>query len=236
MRLTARDVAIIESVNRFGQLSSGHVWRFHFDNTNRNSLDRVLRRLTALKLLARIERRMVGGDRGGSGQYVYQLGAMGHDYLGKRGKFAPAHRTVKRHILEIADAFADFRDAERAGDVKILSYLTEPDSHMEIVGVTVRPDLFIEVELIGRGEGVSLWLEIDRGFEGPGVIAAKVSGYVQIMANATSGDIETVPAIVFVVPDALRQRTIQSVLNREAGEWLGLFSVVLKEELLTTVS
>ncbi|MFJ6416508.1 replication-relaxation family protein [Paeniglutamicibacter sp. NPDC091659] len=236
MRLTTRDASIIETVNRFGQLGSGHIWDIHFDNTNKNSMDRVLKRLTAQKLLQRIERRLVGGNGGGSGQYVYQLGSMGHDFLGKRGKFTPAHRTVKHHILEIVDAYIHFIEAEQAGTIRILNYLTEPDAHLDIAGAKLRPDLFIEYELVGRGEAQSLWIEVDRGFESLAVIGSMVGRYAHAMENATRRDIETVPAVLFLVPDERRQRNIQGVIRREAEQYVDLITVKPARDFITTVT
>ncbi|NQD41431.1 replication-relaxation family protein [Glutamicibacter halophytocola] len=236
MRMTSRDAAIVETVNRFGQLSSGHIWQLHFHNTNKNSLDRVLKRLVEKKLLSRIERRLVGGNGGGSGQYVYQLGSMGHDFLGKRGKFTPAHRTVKHHMLEIVDAYVQFVEAEKSGRIRVLNYFAEPDSHIDIAGAKLRPDLFIEYELLGEGEAASYWIEVDRGFESVSVISSMVARYVHAMEHATVKDIETVPAVLFIVPDAQRKRNIDTVIRREAKAYADMFSVEMRESFITSVT
>lgn len=236
MRMTNRDAAIILAVEQFGQLTSGHIWHCYFDNASKNSMDRVLKRLVSLKLLARVERRLVGGNGGGSGQYVYQLGAAGHDFLGKRGKYVPPHRTVKQHMLEIADAYGEFVTAEESGAIRILSFLTEPNSHMDIAGAKVRPDLFIEYELIGKNEGRALWLEVDRGHESLPVISEMVRRYVHVFKYATRRDIERVPAVVFLVPDERRQRSIESVVRREAEEFAGLINVHLADGFITSVT
>ncbi|MGO4470363.1 replication-relaxation family protein [Arthrobacter sp. M-10] len=236
-RMTTRDAAIIQAVDQFGQLTSGHIWHCYFDNTNKNSMDRVLKRLVALKLLARVERRLVGGNGGGSGQYVYQLGAVGHDFLDKRGKYVPQHRTVKQHMLEIADAYSEFFTAELDSKIRILNLLTEPNSHMDIQGTKVRPDLYIEFELVGQGEGRSLWIEVDRGFESLPVIAEMVKRYVHVFKYATKRDMERVPSVVFLVPDDRRKRSIESVVRREVEEELQyMFSVQLTDGFITSVT
>lgn len=237
MRMTGRDSEIVETTDAFGQLSSGQIWAIHFqENASKNSMDRVLQRLVKNKLLSRIERRMVGGTRGGSGQYVYQLGSLGHDFLGKRGVFAPAHRTVKHHMLEIVDVFLRFQAEERAGNIRILNYLTEPDTHVEIAGAKLRPDLFLEYELTEKHEAVSLWVEVDRGFESLSVISSMIGRYVHVMNHATEDDLETIPMILFVVPDERRQRNISNVVKREAGEYVNMFSVQLRDAVLTPVT
>ncbi|RAN77994.1 hypothetical protein B5P43_18355 [Bacillus sp. SRB_336] len=235
-RMTTRDAAIIQAVDQFGQLTSGHIWHCYFDNTNKNSMDRVLKRLVGLKLLSRVERRLVGGNGGGSGQYVYQLGAAGHDFLGKRGKYVPPHRTVKQHMLEIADAYSEFVTAEEAGTIRILSFLTEPSTHMDVAGTKVRPDLFIEYELIAKGEGRSYWVEVDRGFESLPVIADMVKRYVHVFKYATKRDMERVPAVVFLVPDDRRKRSIESVIRRESEEFDYMFSVLVTDGFMSFVT
>lgn len=233
MRMTSRDAAIVRTVDEFGQLSSGHIWHIHFHNiASKNSMDRVLQRLVKTKILSRIERRLVGGTRGGSGQFVYQIGSLGHDFLGKRGVYAPPHRTVKQHMLEIADLYIRFLSEERAGKIRMVNYLTEPDTHAEIVGAKLRPDLFVEYERISKGEVQSLWLEVDRGFESLAVVAAMIGRYTHVMTHATAEDIETIPAVVFIVPDERRKRNIDGVLKREAAEYPGMFRVLLVDEPL----
>lgn len=236
MRMTTRDADIVKTADQFGQLSSGHIWDIHFDNTNKNSMDRVLQRLVKLRLLSRIERRLVGGKGGGSGQYVYQVGLVGHDFLGKRGKFTPAHRTVKHHSLEIVDAYVQFVRAEEASKIRILNYLTEPDAHMDIAGAKLKPDLFVEYELLGLGESQSLWIEVDRGFESLSVIAAMVHRYAHAMEHATKRDIETVPVVLFLVPDERRLRNIQGVIRREAGKYQEMLKVELASGFVTSVT
>lgn len=236
MRMTTRDADIVKTADQFGQLSSGHIWDIHFDNTNKNSMDRVLKRLVGLKFLSRIERRLVGGNGGGSGQYVYQLGLAGHEFLDKRGKYAPAHRTVKHHSLEIVDAYVQFVRAEEAGTIRILNYLTEPDAHMDIAGAKLKPDLFVEYELVGLGESQSLWIEVDRGFESLSVITAMVNRYAHALEHATKRDIETVPAVLFLVPDERRLRNIQGVIRREAERYQDMLRVELASDFITSVT
>lgn len=235
--MTGRDAEIVETTDAFGQLSSGQIWAIHFQhNASKNSMDRVLQRLVKNKLLNRIERRMVGGTRGGSGQYVYQLGSLGHDFLGKRGAFAPAHRTVKQHMLEIVDVFLRFQTEEQAGNIRILNYLTEPDTHVEIAGAKLRPDLFLEYELIREKKAISLWVEVDRGFESLSVISAMINRYVHVMNHATADDLETIPMILFIVPDDRRLRNISGLIKREAKGYQQMFSVQLRDSIITPVT
>ncbi|KUM38994.1 hypothetical protein AR689_07520 [Arthrobacter sp. EpRS71] len=188
------------------------------------------------RLLARVERRLVGGDRGGSGQYVYQVGLVGWDFLGKRGKYSPPHRTVKHHHLEIADAFVEVLTEERSGRLKLLNYLTEPNTHTTLGGITVRPDLFIDVEFVGQGEAASYWIEVDRGFESLSTISEMVHRYVKAHNNSTSSDFESFPLVWFLVPDEQRQRNIEGVIRREVATSSDMFAVHLAEGFAEKIS
>jgi hypothetical protein len=90
------------------------------------SLRRVLTRLTALGLLARLQRR-IGGRRAGSGGYVYYLGPAGQRLVAywqgrglTRGRFRPepGGRYV-RHRLAVSELYVRLRLAARAGTLDI---------------------------------------------------------------------------------------------------------------------
>ncbi|WP_437770648.1 replication-relaxation family protein [Arthrobacter sp. KNU40] len=228
MRLTTRDADIIRSVDQFGQLAAGHIWDLHFYNNQwKNSIDRVLQRLVRDKFLSRVERRLVGGNGGGSGQYVYQIGPSGWDFLGKRGKYVPPHRTVKHHHIEIADAFIEVLAEVRSGRLKLLNYLTEPNTHMTLSGITIRPDLFVDVEFVDQGLAAGYWIEVDRGFESLSTIGDMVIRYLKAHDSSTTSDFEAFPLVWFLVPDEQRKHNIEGVIRREAGERAKMFEVHL---------
>ncbi len=79
-QLGPRDLAILRVVALIGVASGRQLERLHFAGLTSSSAarqrQRVLRRLTSLGLLARLERR-VGGARAGSAGYVYALNVAG---------------------------------------------------------------------------------------------------------------------------------------------------------------
>ena len=77
-----------------------------------------------MKMLARVERRLVGGDGGGSGLYSYQLGPAGWKLCGREGKYW-ARKSIDHHALAIADVFVMLKQAERDGTIQVVGVSTD---------------------------------------------------------------------------------------------------------------
>jgi hypothetical protein len=173
--INQRDSSILQLVTRFHQLTTTQINELVFAGLSPMPCHRALRRLVAHNFLMRVERRVVGGQRGGSGQYVYQLGREGHREHGE-GTFRP-WATVSLHTLAVADAYLSVVRLSRQGLVTIDSYSTEPDCHETIGRYDLRPDLFVDVIRAVNGERLPIWFEVDRGTERPIRIKAKLERY-----------------------------------------------------------
>src|SRR4051794_6783416 len=139
--LSGRDRLIVQLIARFKQASSRQVHELLFPTVSYTPADRALKRLTERGYLTRIERRTVGGSRGGSGQYVYGLGRRGF-YLHYDGRFIPP-RSVNYHALAILDSYIVIRRHELAGRLEIVGLSTEPDCWLTIGGHDIRPDMYV---------------------------------------------------------------------------------------------
>src|SRR3954470_16863870 len=181
--LTGRDFAVVQLIAQFKQASSRQVHELLFSDVSYTPADRTLRRLTDRGYLTRIERRAVGGSRGGSGQYVYGLGRRGF-YLFYDGRFNPA-RTVNYHALAILDCYITLRRLELAGRLSITGLSTEPDCWVRVGGDELKPDLFIELSR-APGDSLMLWLEVDMATEGQRQIRDKLARYWRAYNNADS--------------------------------------------------
>lgn len=228
MVLASRDRAIVSAVGRFGQLSSKQIRELIFDNTSKTPCDRALRRLTDSRYLARIERRMVGGDKGGSGQYVYQLGNRGHYLLKEVGKYRPA-RAVNYHSVAIADSYLAIRRLELDGVLDILGFTTEPDCWVNIEGSELKPDLYIE--LVKRGDSLKVWFEVDLGTEGQKQIKDKLTRYWRAYNDADSRVWAEFPVVVFVAVDAERDKELVWLIDQGPADAKRLFRVTTKDQL-----
>lgn len=201
MRLYQRDIDLIHFVGHFGQADFGHMWTAHFyELKSRNSLDQVLSRLTKAKYLHRMGQRMVKGDGVGSGKTVYQLGTEGIRLITKRGADRPRYTSINEHALTTVDAYIQLVEEERKGRLRIIGYLAEPESHMRLGGVTVRPDLYVEVELTNTGEQLAYWLEIDRDTEGPRQVGDMVRRYTAVFDDwqEASKVLDPLPRVLFL--------------------------------------
>lgn len=230
MLMHDRDRLIVLFVGRFGQATAGHARAIFFhDLKSATPTHRALARLTERKYLARIERRMIGGNGAGSGHYVYQLGSKGWALCKKEGRYWP-FRSVNYHSLAIADAYVQLKAEERTGSLQVIGALTEPDTHRVIAGAVIRPDMELLIGLPARHISLSLWVEIDLGTERPSQIKDKLSRYWHAYQNATEGHLETFPVVLFLAPDQERVDELKWLIQREDEEAQSLFMVGLISE------
>lgn len=178
--------------------------------------------------MARIERRQAGGSRGGSGQYVYQLGPRGHT-LFRDGRYIPM-RSVNYHTLAIVDAYMILHRLHVGGQLSIRGFSTEPDCWATIAGHELKPDLFIDIEQRdGRGQ-LKLWLEVDMGSEGQRQIKDKFRRYWLAHGQADAEEWPTFPGIVFVAVDEYRARELLWLLEQGPEEGRRLFRITTLEK------
>lgn len=227
MTLPDRDRAIVSAVARFGQLSSKHIYELIFSNTTQTPCDRALRRLVDTKYLARIERRMVGGNKGGSGQYVYQLGRRGF-FLFYTGRYNPL-RSVNYHSLAIADCYMVLRRLELADVLNINAVSTEPDCWVTIGNVEHKPDMYMEVER--RGDVLRMWYEVDMATEGQKQILAKLNKYWRAYNEADDREWPEFPLVIFVAVDDERERELTWLVTQAPKNSQALFKVTTRQKL-----
>jgi hypothetical protein len=226
---SARDRAVVELVGRFRQLTAGQLAAALFaEQTSKTPLDRTLKRLIERRYLARLTR-PVGGDGGGSAQYVYQLGRAGWRLLGKPGEYWP-FRAVNLHALAVADCFVALTHADRAGDCALLDFEPEPACHVTVGATQLTPDACAEVGYRDQGVKLSCWLEVDRGTEHRETIREKC---VRCWRAYQQWEGEVFPSVMFVVPDEQRAAVIRQVIAGGPEDAQALFHVVTHTGLAT---
>lgn len=225
MQLSQRDRSVITHVDRFNQLSSAQIQALVFHGLSPKPCERSLTRLVRRGYLARIERRHVGGARGGSGQYVYELGADGLRAVGSQKRYYP-HR-VNYHSLAIADVFVALRQAERDDWLEVEYFETEPDTWVMVDGDLLKPDMYVIVKM-ARGR-LPIWLEIDLGTERARHIKEKLNRYAHA-EERLNGDVWPVmPLVLFLTPDDARTREIRHIVGLTPEGKRGLFKVTETE-------
>lgn len=235
MTLAGRDLAVVQLVARFNQLSSDQLHKIIFsDRASRTPGDRVLKRLAERRYLARIERRMVGGSRGGSGQYVYQLDINGHS-LFRSGRYQPM-RTVNYHALAVTQCYISFLTLHRGQRINLVGYITEPDCWVVIGRHELKPDLFVELERPAGSGRLKVWLEIDMGTEGQRQIKEKLARYWDAFNSADDVEWPVFPVVVFVAVDEHRSRELKWFIEQGPIEAQPMFRVYTQDELYTVFS
>lgn len=228
MTLQERDNQILRLVARFRQCSSRQIATLLFHSAgSETSQRRTLDRLMSRGYIARVEHRLVGGSKGGSGQYVYQLGPRGWaQYVG--GKYL-ARRSVDYHALAILDAFIALVELERQGVIVIRGVSTEPDCWARFEGIELKPDLYIDLELGGVRR--KLWIEIDQGTEGQRQVLGKLSAVPRAFENADGDEWPEWPLTVWSAVDEARAKELRWLIQRLPKEERAFFAVTTHAQL-----
>lgn len=222
-----RDVRIVELVGRFRLMTAEQIRSVEFAaQASKTPLDRALKRLTDNGYLVRLAR-MVGGVGGGSGQYVYQLGRVGWRLLGKGGGYRPL-RVVDLHTLTIAECFVALHRLHRQGALTVISYQPEPGCHVTVGTTALTPDAHVELGMPSQRMKYQVWLEVDRDTENADTIRGKCVRYWKAYKAWKA---EVFPYVVFVVPDAARQREMERIVAGGPDEAQALFRVCQLETL-----
>jgi hypothetical protein len=240
-----RDRAIIETVARLRLVSGPQIERLFFTGTvasaSRSRMTRrALSRLVEAGMLARTERR-IGGVRAGAAGHVYyatgrgqRLVAYWHGEGLTRGHstYEPSALFV-RHTLAITEAFVRLREAERAGEVELLAFESEPDCWRPYVGsgggrLFVKPDAFVR---LGIGEvEARAWLELDCGTEGRAAVLRKCRSYLSYFYAGI--ETEVFPKVVWITTTQKRAGILAEVCASLPAEAWELFAVTTPERAL----
>jgi Replication-relaxation len=201
---------------------------------------RVLARLTELRILARLERR-IGGIRAGSAGYVYYLGPVGQRLVAYwqgeglvRGRVRPepGSRYV-RHRLAVSELYVRARQAEREGLLDLLAFDIEPESWRSFEDgfggrVTLKPDAFARLG-VGAYED-RFFIEVDLGSESRSVIAGKARAYLAYFnSGAEQAEHGVFPRVLLLTNSEARRAALVDVCARLPAEAWRLFTVAKLE-------
>lgn len=191
-RLSARDRAMAELIARLRLVSGRQLERVFFPGppspSRARSARRALARLSDLRVLARLERR-VGGVRAGSAGHVYCLDVAGQRLVAYwNGKGLTRSRSVYepespfvRHGLAVSELYVRLVEAEQGGQLELMAFDAEPVCWRSFTGVagnlvTLKPDSFVSLG-VGLDE-LSSFVEVDCGTEGRGALSRKCQAYI----------------------------------------------------------
>lgn len=197
---------------------------------------RILARLTADGVLARLERR-IGGLRAGSMGYLYYLGPAGQRLVAywngeglTRGRFRPepGGRYV-RHRLAVSELFVEAHQAARRGEVELLAFEVEPACwrrSLDGLGATtvLKPDAYVR---LGAGAYEdSAFLEVDLGTESRPVIARKLRAYLDYhRTGAEQAERGVFPRVLLLTNTEARKAALVDLCTKLPPESWQLFTV-----------
>lgn len=246
--LGSRDLAIVGTVAKLRLVTSLQLQRLHFTTgaaaSNARQARRAFQRLTDLRVLVRLERR-IGGVRAGSSGHIYRLDVAGQHITqvaqGRRRRPGEPGLPFVQHTLAIADLYVRLHEAARRGGVDLIQFETEPDCWRPFFGpggarLRLKPDAFVR---LGRGEFEDLWfVEVDCATHGATALATKFRTYRQYWATereqAKWGGV--FPKVLWLVPNVTRLRQLLDVAAAQPPESWELFTVRLFDEALLVMA
>ena len=244
-RLSPKDHQLLDAVSRLNVASHAQLRRLFYDDSEsaRRQARSDLARLTKLRIIGRLERR-VGGVRAGSEGYVYALDIVGQR-LTRPGRrryrppWTPRPEQVA-HALAVSELYVALKASERP-TATLASFQAEPASWRSYAGpgggrARIKPDAYAVVD-IGDYE-CRYFIEVDRSTESTSRLTEKARAYVRYwQSGREQSESGMFPLVVWVVPDARRHQQMTEALAALPAEHWHLFAVCTAEAagaLLTT--
>ncbi|QHK19850.1 hypothetical protein GU243_08985 [Pseudarthrobacter psychrotolerans] len=246
--LSARDLAILASVDRYRFLTARHLQALHFTQhasatSASRTCRRVLARLRTLRVLGILDRR-IGGIRAGSEGLVYYMDTAGdrlqRDVTSSRARkrFDEPSARFLDHTLAIADmAIGIFENATTYGAevVKLDPEHTATRTYADSYGVAqvLRPDLYVELAAAAGDEEVSaFFIEVDLGHESLPTLLGKCMAYEDYRSTGIEQhQYGGFPRVIWAM-DAYRETTaqrrrksLQDSLERNSRLSAGLYRI-----------
>ncbi len=242
--LGGRDLAVLGTTAELRVVSTHQLQALHFpasehgsDLTAARRCRRALERLSTHHLLSRLERR-IGGVRAGSASWLYRLGPAGVRALGLPGRAAwrEPSRWFVEHLLAIGDVHTQLHRAARAGTLRELVVVHEPNCwrHFpapQASNLTLKPDL--QVDCTTGEDDLRWWVEVDRATESLPTIVKKAGIYEHYWRSGQETLISAVfPRVLWLVPSERRAAAIRQTLAARGDLTPELHQVGLQSQAL----
>jgi len=243
-RLGERDLAVLNSLAKLRLLTGRQVQRLHVADgsplTRARRARTLLQRMTDLRLVVRLARR-IGGIRAGSDGHLYGLSGLGQAVLGVSGPLGRRRRSMwetkpwfQDHTLAISELYVRLVEISREGAAELLAFDAEPSCWRRFTGiggqrVVLKPDASV---CLGLGEYEQrAFIELDLDSEHLPTVAGKCQRYVAYwQSGQEQRDHGVFPRVWWLVPSEPRLAGIAGVIRRLTQEAQGLFTVVPSHE------
>ncbi|MGH8542069.1 MAG: replication-relaxation family protein [Gammaproteobacteria bacterium] len=243
-QLGERDLAVLDSLAKLRLLTGKQIQRLHIADgsplTRARRTRSTLQRLTALRLVTRLERR-IGGIHAGSEGAVYGLTGLGQAVLAIDGSDGRRHRTVwatkpafQDHVLAIGELCVRLSELSRDNTLELMAFDTEPACWRRFPGsggqpITLKPDAYVRLG-IGDFEHRA-FIELDLSTESLPTVQRKCQRHVAYWQSGLEQQRYGVfPKVWWLVPSPHRRDGIASVIGKLAHSAQALFTVALHHE------
>jgi hypothetical protein len=242
-------MAVLRSLKKVRLLTGAQIARLHMANGSNATRARrtraMLQRLSDLKVVVRLGRR-IGGVRAGSAGFLYGLSGWGQAVLAQESRGRTRRRVWEtslphqRHLLAVAELYVALVEADQAESVELLGFEAEPTCWRRFSGlggaaVTLKPDAFVRLG-VGAYER-SGFIEVDMGTESGSTIARKCGVYLAYWNSGLEQQRHGIfPMVLWLADAAKRVEQIAAVIRRLPGEAHALFHVGLLSEAVGTLS
>jgi len=240
-RLGERDLAILRTLATFRLMTGRQLQRLHVTNkapvTAARRMRAVLRRLSELRVLVRLERR-IGGVQAGSEGMVYGLSGLGCAVLALDGpaghRLKPvgsAKMAFQDHVLAVAELYVQLRERHLAGPAELITFEAEPACWRTHAGrggerAVLKPDAHL---VLGVGDyEQAAFIELDTGSESLPTVSRKCRRYLDYwQAGQEQQAYGVFPRVWWLVPTERRRDGIAGVIGRLPADERALFTVAL---------
>ncbi|MGY1651764.1 replication-relaxation family protein [Geodermatophilus sp. SYSU D01119] len=247
--LSPRERGVLLSLAESRLLSTGQLQRLHFaDHATEGAASRICRRVLArlhsLGVVEHLDRR-IGGVRAGSASYVWRVGPVGERLLRQdadtpRGRHKQPGLRFVDHTLAVAECAVGLVEADRRGDLELLTLQHEPASWRPYLGPhgaseVLKPDLYAVTA--GAEYEDSWFIELDRATESLPTLLRKCAQYARYRQTGREQAARGVfPAVLWVVPDDRRATAVAQAIRRQYGPDHDLFRVTTTACFVPTVT
>lgn len=236
-RLTEREFAVLETIDRLGMVTASQIERLHFYDFKKEESavrvrQRTLRRFVDERLAFSVLRSKGGTDQW-SGQPTYALDRVGEQLMRQRqgisGTYRPSRLSLPSlqlvdHMLDISELYVRLVEASRTELFRIPVFATEPASWWQASDKQqMKPDAY--AQLSAHGFADHWWIECDRGTESIPVVVTQLDAYIKFRRSGQKGPYEVSPNVLLTVPDDKRATKLRTALEGTRNVPKGLITI-----------
>ncbi len=242
-RLSPRDWAVMETVNRLRIASGDQLERVCFTETAAGrsrtvTRSRVLARLVRWRVLVAVGRRVGGRERGSTAQ-VFALDSAGQRLMRQRqwadGAVARVRRPGPpgvyslRHLLAVSELYVELTEQTGGAEgLRLATFKAEPGAHWpDGRGGVLKPDAYAVLERPGTRD--HWWIEVDMATESLPTLRMKIQTYLDFRRRGERGPDDITPWVLVSTVTEQRRDAIRAVVRRLPGAD-GFVTVVVSTE------